>query len=778
MARRADPTPGHQRLLGLAAVAGLAVATALAFGRVFAGRAPTLQLVAAALSSVAIAAMFERRGLLLATLASLAGLAFAITWIVLPQTAWNGLPSIRTLRAVGRSLEFVGQQARVRVAPTPPLPPLMLAAVTAVWTAAFSSHALAIRAGSPLLAVLPPIALVGFADTVLEDGARPIYAIALLAAAIAVVFADGMRRVRQWGPVWSGSRTRRLGPSVRGSRPVALMVIAAAVLVPGLLPGFRSGPLVELSTSGDEGAGLDPFISIHAQLDPDRPAVDLFQVRTPNRQFLRTYALDVFDGEGWRSSDPDASEGGETVTVPTVLPQTQGYSPPGDSETQPYTITLLSDFDPGQILPMAQTPEQITAGDLGDVTWDPSRGHAFVDGGLDAGLEYTVRSRIVVPTPEELDSVQNLTSEQYGQWTELPEGLDPRIEHIAKDWTAGATSDYDKVLAIQQHFHTDGFEYSWDVDVADDPNALLTFLTQTKTGFCQQYATAMAALVRELGIPARVAEGYQAGTLQDDGSYLVQSKDAHAWVEVLFEGYGWLQFEPTPGRGTHPNAKAGTYLNPMTQSDGQGGQVDGRGEPIGPGRGGAVECLTSGTPSERQLACKTEFLLVPGLVPGSDSGFGRLLPFGATDTPDRSRYSVPYRLILLGSLAVLGVLLIVVPIAKSAWRRRLLRRSREPREHVLAAYRVFDGEAADLGLGRREGETLDEHRARLATAIAFTDGHLGRLTSLATRAAYAPEAPTGEEANASVDDARKAIRELRRDAGIIRRIVGTYRPGL
>ena len=76
-------------------------------------------LVAAALASVAIAALFERRGLL-ATLASLAGLVLAITWIVLPQTAWFGLPTLRTLRAVGRSLEYVGQQARLRVAPTPP----------------------------------------------------------------------------------------------------------------------------------------------------------------------------------------------------------------------------------------------------------------------------------------------------------------------------------------------------------------------------------------------------------------------------------------------------------------------------------------------------------------------------------------------------------------------------------------------------------------------------------------------------------------------------------
>ena len=777
MARRADPTPGHQRLLGLAAVAGLAVATALAFGRVFAGRAPTLQLVAAALASVAIAALFERRGLLLATLASLAGLAFAITWIVLPQTAWYGLPSIRTLRAVGRSLEFVGQQARVRVAPTPPLPPLMLAAVTAVWTAAFSSHALAIRAGSPLLAVLPPIALVGFADTVLEDGARPIYAIVLLAAAMAVVFADGLRRVRQWGPVWSGSRTRRLGPSVRGSRPVALTVIAAAVLVPGLLPGFRSGPLVDLSTAGDEGAGLDPFISIHAQLD-EQEVRDLFEVQTTDPQYWRLSTLDQFDGEEWRSSDPDGSVSGQTVSVPTVLPQPPGYAPPPNTGTRAFTFRILTDdFGSTHALPMAQTPEAISAGDLGDVTWDPGRGQAFVDG-LDAGLEYGITSRIVVPTPEELDQVVNLTSLQYGDWTDLPgaEVLDPQIGEIAKDWTAGATSDYEKVLAIQRHFHSEGFRYSVDVDVDDSADALLAFLTQTKAGFCQQYATAMAVLVRELGIPARVAVGYQAGTLQDDDeTYLVQTKDAHAWVEVFFEGYGWLQFEPTPGRGTHPNAEAGTYLSPAAESPTLPGQVDEQGNPIGPG-GSTPGCENASSlgPRERQLLCNTE------QRPERNPGGGFVTPpiIDTGQVPDENGYSVPYRLIFLGLLVALGILLIVVPIVKSAWRRRLLRRSREPRDHVLAAYRVFDGEAADLGLGRREGETLDEHRARLAAAIAFTDGHLGRLTSLATRAAYASEAPTRDEANASVDDARKAIRELRRDAGIIRRIVGTYRPGL
>ena len=102
---------------------------------------------------------------------------------------------------------------------------------------------------------------------------------------------------------------------------------------------------------------------------------------------------------------------------------------------------------------------------------------------------------------------------------------------------------------------------------------------------------------------------------------------------------------------------------------------------------------------------------------------------------------MPYRWILLGLLALAGILLIVIPIVKASARRVVLRRSREPREHVLAAYRVFDGEAADIGMGRREGETLEEHRARLAATVAFSDGHLGRLTDAAERAAYASDGP-------------------------------------
>ncbi|HJU58095.1 MAG TPA: transglutaminaseTgpA domain-containing protein [Actinomycetota bacterium] len=769
MARRTDPTPGHQRLVGLLAVAGLAAATAFAFGRVFAGRLPTWELVAAALASVAIAALFERRGLLVATLASLAGLALAITWIVLPQTAWYGLPTPRTLRAVGRSLEYVGQQARVRVAPTPPLPPLMLAAVTAVWTASFSAHALAIRAGSPLLAVLPPIALVGFADTVLDDGARPVYAVVLLCAALAVIFSDGLRRIRQWGPVWSSSRSRRFGSSIRGSRPVAAAVVLAAVLVPGILPGFRSGPLVDLSTEAGEGFGLEPFVSIQAQLD-EQEARDLFEVHAEDGTYWRLYALDLFDGVSFTSSDPLAKQRGLEYTSPAQLPEQDGNDTAEDPPTRSYVFRALTDIT-APWLPMPQRTREVTLTD-GGFTYDSYLSQAVVDGGLDEGFEYSVKAREVLPSPQELDiaSAEFLTPVQYGDWTALPDALDPRIGIIARNWTQEAPTAYRKVLAIQDRFQSD-FGYDKGVDLLGDTEALLRFLTETQVGGCQQFAVSMAAMVRSLGIPARVAAGYQQGTETETGTFLVQTKDAHAWVEVYFPDYGWLVFEPTPGRGVRPATMIDTYLNPTALAPAGPDPSIPELQPV-PGGPGAQGC--QGIPGQ---LCNTE-RVNPGATRGVDALPPGLVQGTGPSPEEESRYSVPYRLIMLGLLALAALLLIVIPIVKATARRMMLRRSREPREHVLAAYRVFDSEATDIGMGRQEGETVTEHRARLVATVAFSDGHLGRLTDAAVRAAYSAEQPTREEANASVEDAHAAVKDLRRHTGLVRRIVGSYRPGV
>jgi transglutaminase-like putative cysteine protease len=774
MASQQDASAGRQRLVATAAVAALAVATAFAFGRVFVGRVPTLSLIAAALASVLIAGACERRGLGLSLIASAVGLAVALTWLVYPQTGWYGLPTLRTLRAVGRSLEFVAQQAKVQVAPTPPFAPLLLAAITATWTAAFSTHALAIRAGSPLLAVLPAVALVGFADTVLEDGARPVYAITFLLAALGVVFVDGLRRVRQWGPIWSSFRGGRLSSvASRGARQVATLAVLAAVLVPWLLPGFGSAALVDFSTTGGDGIRLDPFVSIQAQLEGSEP-VDLFEVTSSaGPAYWRLYALDAFDGTTWSSTDPRAEELGLVLGSDAILP-TQPF--PTSSETLVQRYEVLRDIgDPW--LPMAHPAESVTV-PLSEIRYQVDLGSAVVDGGLGEGLEYTVTSRIVAPTGQELDAVEFQPPAEYGRYTLVPSTVDLRVRDIALRWALDGespASPYRQVLAIQQHLRTE-FEYALDVEPAADADALLDFLRTSRRGFCQQFATAMAVLVRELGYPARVAVGYREGTA-DGNTYLVQSKDAHAWVEVYFEGYGWLPFEPTPSR-SNPIGEAGTYLNPSAPTTPGGSELPGgEGANTGPGAGIGASCRTeSGRPVPAQLCGRNSSTIIGDSGRFGPPGFTEGFP--EPEPVDEQGYSIPYRWILLGLGTVAGLLLVITPVAKWIWRRRLLRSPRDPRDRILAAYRVFDGKAADLGLGRREGETLEEHRARLSAAVALSDGHLGHLAALAARAAYSADPPSPEDATQAVREARTAIGDLRRDAGWVRRIVGTYRPGV
>ena len=361
-------------------------------------------------------------------------------------------------------------------------------------------------------------------------------------------------------------------------------------------------------------------------------------------------------------------------------------------------------------------------------------------------------SRVVVPTAEELDQVQDLTAVQYGPWTEprprSPDRGDQRLDE-------GRGLDYRKVprdpaaLPLQR------------VPLRDRRRGRgrrrcpATFLTQTKAGFCQQYATTMAVLVRELGLPARIAVGYQAGTLQDDGAYLVQSKNAHAWVEVL-RGYGWLLFEPTPGHGTHPNAQPGYYLSPAESSSTPTARRPTR--TTRTARAEEAERNASRQPTSahgKLLLCQVERKPQRGPATSSPS-------VGRSDRDaGRAGYSVPYRLILLGLLILIGVLLVVVPIASPRGRRR-------PASLARAA-RARPGRVPGVRRGGRRPRVgpprgRDPRRAPRPAGRGdrFADGHLGRLTTQATRAAYAADSPTPEEARSAAEDAHGAIRSSAR----------------
>src|SRR3712207_6550111 len=121
------------------------------------------------------------------------------------------------------------------------------------------------------------------------------------------------------------------------------------------------------------------------------------------------------------------------------------------------------------------------------------------------------------------------------------------VDELVASLTADAQTPYERVQAVYGHFTdpANGYEYSLTTEPGTTGDDLADFL-RLRQGYCEQYAGAMAALVRAAGVPARVVLGYTPGTAQPDGSRLVTSDDAHAWVEVYFDDLGWIPYDPTP----------------------------------------------------------------------------------------------------------------------------------------------------------------------------------------------------------------------------------------
>ncbi len=90
--------------------------------------------------------------------------------------------------------------------------------------------------------------------------------------------------------------------------------------------------------------------------------------------------------------------------------------------------------------------------------------------------------------------------------------------------------------------------YTYDQNVEPRPDPLPAFLFRDRRGYCQQFAGAMALMLRMTGIPSRVVSGFAPGVAEEGGTYSVSDTDAHSWVEVLYPGIGWVTVDPTPAQ--------------------------------------------------------------------------------------------------------------------------------------------------------------------------------------------------------------------------------------
>src|SRR3954451_25491380 len=125
-------------------------------------------------------------------------------------------------------------------------------------------------------------------------------------------------------------------------------------------------------------------------------------------------------------------------------------------------------------------------------------------------------------------------------------GLYHCVLALARWLSAGAPTTDDKVAAMYVYLRSPLFTYDLNGAPTNGRDALRTFLLETRRGYCEQFASAMAVLARAINIPARVAIGFTPGTRNADGDWVITNRDAHAWPEIWFPNEGWVRFEPTP----------------------------------------------------------------------------------------------------------------------------------------------------------------------------------------------------------------------------------------
>jgi transglutaminase-like putative cysteine protease len=384
-------------------------------------------------------------------------------------------------------------------------------------------------------------------------------------------------------------------------------------------------------------------------------------------------------------------------------------------------------------LPVPYAPTKVTV----DGSWSADASTLMISS-LDqhlAGLSYSATSQEVLPTSQELDAAGPPPADVLRQYVPFPATSGSPLRKLAQRITKHSSTLYGKAMAIQDWFTKPGrFTYTTSASQPNTLAGLLRFLTTARQGYCQQFAFGMAALARLIGIPARVAVGYTAGTRQTDGNWLVTSADAHAWPELFFQGAGWLRFEPTPGG----SAGQGTAFPPVYARSGSStipGSGPGQTSPGG----------SSGN--------------IPG-GPAKGPPGGRLRipnPSGGTAAPLAHHASVP----VLPIVAVVLVILALLPrTARSVSRWRRWRSAHDPVAAAHVAWRELRDDLTDHGWSWHPSDSPRAVSRRVGRMLGLSPAGqeaLDRITTAEEHALYAKTARTPSSLRSDVTAVRRAM---------------------
>lgn len=691
-------------------------------------------LVAGLLAAVIVAGLHRLgRGALLASAVSGVALISAIPWL-LSFTSGPVLPR----RELLADLAALWSQGLVELAetpaPTPTLAGLLLLLVVATWVVTHLAVLVLVRAeraGAPLV-MLTALWVIPLVVPLPPISAVPA-AVPFLATAAVMLLVTTPRT----------EATRGRTPVPVTGVVMAAGVIAAAIVVPPMLPGYDAPSWIPIG-GGSEPRGYQPIVDVSDRLRLPEER-DVLRLQSTQRTYLRLAGLDRFDGFTWRLGEP-SPEGYRPD--PANLVTATGPLPPEAPAAS--TVPVFVDVEVLALeniyVPIPYQPVEVLGPQRDDMVWSTDGGFLAAlapvgEGerpGIREGVDYRVEAARPAPTFDELLALGELSDPstaaaagldpaELARWTDLPRSYEALGEQAREVYeAAGATTTVEQALALQDWFvgPAGGFSYDLEVEPLRDDDALERFVLEDRVGYCEYYATAMAVMLRETGIPARVAVGFLPGrvTLEPDPTngretteFTVSTADAHAWVEVLFPRYGWVTFEPTPRDDE-------TQIVP-TESD------------LAP-----IENVRE----RRQRESTAE---VPDLdpddplVPDIDDREG-MPPLGAEDRDaagspaggeDDGSRGIPL-LLLVGALAAAAVGLVW-------WRRKpgqAAGHGRDPAARVLSAQRELLGTARRYGVGRRRHETMRELAARWQ-AEGRVDGQATRFALLAQAAAFGGE---------------------------------------
>jgi transglutaminase-like putative cysteine protease len=336
----------------------------------------------------------------------------------------------------------------------------------------------------------------------------------------------------------------------------AAAVLALAAVAASASPAVAKGALVAWQQWDFYNPPVKP-VSVAYVWNADYSGVHfpakrtmVLQIDAPARSlFWRAAVLDQFADDRWIETPPLRGD--------ALEPRAR------DLVTQHVHVLALSDTR----LVGASVPVSFHAG--GAVVSTP--GFATLPSGLSRGYSYTVQSYAPEPTPAQLARSQPHYPSMLDDFREVWPGVyappfgTPRRTFLdaypdigryypmlttALAVAGRAKTPYAAATALVRWFRTTGgFTYT-DTPAVYAAAPLVGFIAETRAGYCQHFAGAMALMLRYLGIPARVAVGFSSGVYDAaHDRWNVSDHDAHAWVEAWFRGYGWLPFDPTPQAG-------------------------------------------------------------------------------------------------------------------------------------------------------------------------------------------------------------------------------------